>query len=351
MKVGDLRQSATARGHRLSAVIEARGKSDEVWFEWNGPACPCPEDVFLLLTILPAMSAREDLHLAGPVSERLAKALPRIEEIYGGWLPDLRDFRLESERGTVRRRRRWFGATASSFTGGVDSFYTVLNRRPRILAYAHGYDLRLGQTDLRAMVTTALRGSSERLGRRLVQFESNLRDWSEGFAPWFIYHGAAVAALGVLLSAEVSTFYIPSSYPAGTRCGSSSVIDPLFSTEAVRFIHDRPEVVRADKLAAIARDRDAQETLRVCWENRDGNYNCSRCEKCLRTTVALEALGVLPKFVTFALPPDPARIRALSIGEEANRLLWRANLELCRRRKVRPELVDAIEALLGEKRE
>jgi len=40
----------------------------------------------------------------------------------------------------------------------------------------------------------------------------------------------------------------------------------------------------------------------VCWANRPGLLNCSRCEKCIRNQVILAALGVLEHFRTFESP-------------------------------------------------
>jgi len=51
------------------------------------------------------------------------------------------------------------------------------------------------------------------------------------------------------------------------------------------------------------------DTLRVCWENRGGRYNCGTCEKCLRTMAELYLAGALERCRTL---PDRIDIDALS---------------------------------------
>ena len=39
--------------------------------------------------------------------------------------------------------------------------------------------------------------------------------------------------------------------------------------------------------------------LRVCWKNLDGKYNCTKCEKCIRTLYPIELYGYKNRAVTF----------------------------------------------------
>ena len=50
-------------------------------------------------------------------------------------------------------------------------------------------------------------------------------------------------------------------------------------------IHDGAEARRCDKLRRLAESAPALKGLRVCWQ--DAGFNCGRCEKCLRTMIAL----------------------------------------------------------------
>ena len=76
----------------------------------------------------------------------------------------------------------------------------------------------------------------------------------------------------------------------------------------MRIEHVGATRAREQKVAAIAGMDLARRHLRVCYENRNGAYNCGRCEKCVRTMVALEVVGVLDQFRTM---PGPLRLRRL----------------------------------------
>jgi hypothetical protein len=64
-------------------------------------------------------------------------------------------------------------------------------------------------------------------------------------------------------------------------------------------VHWGASYTRPDKLRAVVDERLVKKHLRVCWENRDKKYNCSKCEKCIRTMLTIEALGKLDEYEVF----------------------------------------------------
>jgi len=74
-------------------------------------------------------------------------------------------------------------------------------------------------------------------------------------------------------------------------------------------------VLRMEKLREIAQDDLAMRYLRVCHERVEGAYNCSRCEKCLRTMTVMQGLGVLQRCATFPGEVRPEWVRALLLDE------------------------------------
>ena len=70
------------------------------------------------------------------------------------------------------------------------------------------------------------------------------------------------------------------------------MLDPLWSTEAVEIVHDGCGQTRVEKIKYISQNETVMKNLRYCWENRDVEYNCGKCEKCLRTATCLEIAGV-----------------------------------------------------------
>jgi hypothetical protein len=66
-------------------------------------------------------------------------------------------------------------------------------------------------------------------------------------------------------------------------------------------VHDGAAYSRFGKLRAMQDWSFIRPLLRSCWTHPNGLQNCGRCNKCRRTMMILDALGVLPDFVTF--PP------------------------------------------------
>ena len=65
------------------------------------------------------------------------------------------------------------------------------------------------------------------------------------------------------------------------------------STSGLRLISDGGEGDRNDKIEFIADNPVAQKYLHVCIRT---DHNCGRCEKCLRTLLAIDAAGKLDNF-------------------------------------------------------
>ena len=67
-----------------------------------------------------------------------------------------------------------------------------------------------------------------------------------------------------------------------------------FSTSQLKFISSGSEGDRNDKVEFIADKPPAQKYLHVCLKR--GETNCGRCDKCLRTLIALDAINKLDDF-------------------------------------------------------
>ena len=99
------------------------------------------------------------------------------------------------------------GRVAAFFSGGVDSWATVLaNPDVTDLIFVRGIDLlpRLThQEDLADEVEARLRGVADELGLPLHVVETNLRELSDPLARWETYYGCAVAAVAHFLAPAV----------------------------------------------------------------------------------------------------------------------------------------------------
>lgn len=359
MRVGPPRISAD---QVVSAgVCTSDGSEYEISYTLPVEPPEYPEDAFLPATLMPAMARREPLVLDEPVSPRLVGAVSTIQDILNAWVRHTEVERGERpawERVQVDARSRPAGSVAAGgrgaacfFTGGVDSFYTALKRRDELsaLVYVHGFDVALEATELRARVADGVRAAAEGLGLPLLEVETDVRTASDGWLFWEDFHGAALASVALLLARRFSSVFVPAtnSYAHLGPLGSHPLLDPLWSTEEVEIVHDGCEATRREKIVALAGCEPAHRWLRVCWENRDGAYNCGRCEKCLRTGMELRLVGLADEFTS--LPQvDLAGLEQVPIRFGGAEL--RAALRSVELRGDDPDLTDVLRTALRRHR-
>jgi len=268
-------------------------------------------DAWLPIALIPAMRENLALVLTDPVSPRLLASLPAIQRTLAAWYPDLSIVPVTAPRGRVSGRRG-ADATFQFFTGGVDSFFSLLNHRAEIgaLVYVHGYDVPLLHSEHRRRVSESLSGAARQLTTPVIELESNARTLLDHYGDWGDHtHGAALASIGLMLGAEASRVILPATHTLADLdpWGSHPLLDPLWSTESTSIVHDGVETSRFAKIAALAGDPVVAHHLRVCW-NTTTELNCSNCEKCLRTMTAFEILGQLAGLSTFRGPLEVARL-------------------------------------------
>lgn len=309
----------------------------------------------LALALLPAMRRARALSLGAPVSPRLLASLPTIQEIQHCWdrhsaepiglLPLEVDAPVRPPVEPSPDR-----GVACFFTAGVDSSFSVLKHYEEVtsLVFVHGFDVPVRDVELRNMVADGVRQAAHALEKPLLEIETDLREFSEGHVGWLDYHGAALAAVALLLAPAFRKVYIPATHTYSNLrpLGSHPLLDPLWSTEEVEIVHDGCEASRIEKIQAVAGHAPALSRLRVCWENRGGAYNCGRCEKCLRTMVILRALGLSPRCPTFPELDLPA---VADVQVPSNRFAWEETLKLLVRTGADPGLASVVSRCLGRR--
>jgi hypothetical protein len=307
----------------VSVGVSIANEQHTLWYRLPEAIASQGADAFLPATLLPAMQEGDRLDLAGPVSPRLLAAASAIQDIYHVWNPHWRKISIHAHRGEASPSLPRRGS-ACFFTGGVDSFYTLLKHRDEITAmiFVHGFDLALGNHALREDVSTVMRRVAFAFQKSIIEVETNLRDFADRYVSWEYYHGAALASVALLLSPRFSRVYVAStrSYATLIPMGSHPLLDPLWSTEHTEIVHDGCEAARVDKVASVARYDLVLNTLRVCWENPEGAYNCGQCEKCLRTMVDLRIAGALDRCTTFARPLDLRAVSRMVVDRKAGYL-------------------------------
>ncbi|MCB0967818.1 MAG: hypothetical protein KDB37_13360 [Ilumatobacter sp.] len=319
-------------------------------------------DVALAAGWLPAMRRGVPLHVDGEVSPRLASGASRIAEILLTWDRDLHDpgwYRSVPLVATPRTAptpssvRSGRGRVACFFTGGVDSFHSVVQLRNEIdaLVFVHGFDLLDDWNDqLNRRISERLHEAASMLGLPLIEVESNLAAFGRASnVGWNDYHGAAMAGVAHLLSPGFSRFVIPASttYAQLYPLGSHPMVDPLWSSEELEIVHHGADSTRTEKLRAVADDPASRRHLRVCFENRDGAYNCGRCEKCVRTAVGVRIAGVEGRFESL---PSPSLRQVADVDIVGLGLAWRDHRRELVRSRANERLRWAIEIAMVRRR-
>jgi hypothetical protein len=73
--------------------------------------------------------------------------------------------------------------------------------------------------------------------------------------------------------------------------GSNPVSNPLIGSTHFPIHTDGGDMTRLEKVAIVARWKEARDNVRVCWQGNTPGKNCGKCEKCIRTQLELLALG------------------------------------------------------------
>ncbi|MDQ2817033.1 MAG: hypothetical protein M3T49_02315 [Candidatus Eremiobacteraeota bacterium] len=287
----------------VTAPITIDGRTHELYYKISTPSVSDGVEPFVAAAFVPALTVASRFVVETPMSRKLRDNLQRITEMFVCWEPE-RFHNLQVDAPSTQRPTPSGRTTACFFSGGVDSFYTLLKHRDDIshVIFVTGFDVRLDDTLLQAKVIEAVRAAATELGKPLIEVETNLRECFDSYVSWADHYcGAAVASVALLLSPLFHTVYVAASasYKVLVPFGSHPLLDPLWRTEALQIIHDGCEASRFQKVCAIAQSSVVRKTLRVCWRNPGGLYNCGRCLKCLHTMALLRAADALHFVTTF----------------------------------------------------
>ncbi len=339
-------------GHRLEMTITSGSETHDIWFTCNAlPLHPSGNALFTA-ALIPAMRAGEPLSIHAPVSPFMLTSWEPLNGVLSAWHDCLHPVALHAPASAPPHRpnRR---RSACFFTGGVDSCYTLLKHRDDIdtLIYVYGFDLPLEDSELRQTVSRKLHEAAASFGKQLIEIETNLKHLFEHFIErgWgTITHGSALATIAHLLQHEFDMVFVPASghYSTLKPWGSDPLLDLLWSSESLRLFHDGGEATRFGKARQISQSPEAMGVLRVCWENRNGAYNCGSCEKCLRTMLFLEALGKQDACHTFDRKPRFDRLAAMNLETPFLRSFYFEALEEMMRQNIRPDLQKIVLTLL-----
>jgi hypothetical protein len=314
---------------------------DTVWFRFPAAYRPWINDRSdaVVVGMLPAaFGLGEGIVVEGEVSRRLAHGIREYMTAYHQWWPRRYPMVDVSYAGvTSGGGERAARAVGGTFSGGVDSFYSVWQHMPAretvpgmalthcLMVNGFNFDVDLDREGEFQPLLDTYRPMLQRFGIEVVTVRHNAQIFQEAVEkarskmPTMETNViAAVLSLGNLFS----FFYLPGGatyrYQDNAPHGWHPAVLPLLGSDDTEMLFDGGDATRAEKTLVLARWEETYETLRVCWRptvfNADSGLieNCCRCPKCLRTMATLEMAGALSKYRTFPEPLDRKRMRAMN---------------------------------------
>ena len=286
--------------------------------------------------------------------------------------------RIEANTGSPLPTRRTPDREGLFFSGGIDAFATLRANRLNYPDTHPGFirdgilvfGLEMDDSEKFKHVLEFYGGVAQEAELNLIPVYTNVylvyraEDERNDFRFWGDhFQGAAFASIAHALANRYTSVSISASdaIPDLTLMkrvnlwpyGSHPLLDPQYGSSDLRIRHEGIAWSRLDKTRLVAGWDVALQNLRVCNQFRRyerGELNCGRCEKCVRTMLGLEALGLLERTSVFPVNRLSAELvksaGSLSDNPEGSYMELVEPL----RKKGRDDLVEAIEQKLAGQR-
>jgi hypothetical protein len=313
---------------RLAGVEPQR-----IWFRSETKVTPSA-DAALAACLLPAMRGGGSLEIDEPISPRLLKNQREYQAIQRVWSYGWTYGEAPLEEVEVVAPSRSptpqasTGRVGAFFSGGVDSFATILSN-PEVtdLVFIRGVDIlpRLAHQDgLADRVEERLREAAAELGKPLHVIETNVRDLSDPLVRWECYFSAPLLAVAHFFAPLFDRVLITGDADHETQplMGTALLVDHLWSSEKLEVEDFGGRLSRHQRVGMVAEHPVVRRTLRTCWENPEGAYNCGRCRKCVQTMLSLELHGALQGVETFPSDLDLDLLEGFELNQSISLVIW-----------------------------
>lgn len=320
--------------------------------------------------LLLAMRYGEPIDFEIPLSRKTLLNWDTIQRTFASWFPDQFSVvplhaEIAASEAPPRRKKR-----AIFFSSGVDALHTVARVRHDPI-YAEpddeiyllpvtGMDIKHDDPDSRKLaelLNAHAEKVAEHYGWKVVPVTTNVR-WgllTGRHVGWGSQaHGAALFAVANVLANRNHGFdcvYIASSDSVNHLLpwGSTPHLDHLWASENTGIFHVGADSDRMEKIRELAAYPELLSLIRCCYSTKQTDPpNCGCCEKCLRTMLTLEALGL--RHHSLEVFPWNDRQIARHIGKvrvrEDNVYVWQAALDAMEGNPAKQEIADAIRETL-----
>ena len=292
LRISGFQHEKTGTTSRVSTDIDGAS----LWFESDDVDLEPSVEALASIWLIPALLSKRSLKIDEPLCKTwLANAHKVMEFLDESWGANP----IEIDANPVEKSIPVGQARGLFFSGGVDSFYTLLSiEKPDFLIYVESFDVPSDEENRARIARERLCRVASAIGSKPITIRTNLKKHPTFKKPRFAdTHAALLGAVGHLLAPHLGSVIIAPSWHKGHHAvyGSHWQMDPLWSSGRVKIIHGDNTQKRRARVFAIAGEKLVQENLQVCFENA----NCSRCAKCIRTMVELHQAKQLPKFKVF----------------------------------------------------
>ena len=298
---------------RVSADFSDGVDQYTIWFgvssEYEAFLVDDRADAFVVSLLPKAMREGKDIVSEAPVSRRLLYQINHyLIPICAAQMEEYHEIKVKAPITDVSLPCA--GKVSTGWTGGVDSMYTLMkmlhpeekNLHLTHLVIANNGALESDNNEelLHFLVNKAQNGIEKDTGLKIVGINSNL-DHVLAEEKYLAVAGYRLPAAILVLQKLLSVFYNSSAYEYGKfsfEYENSAYYEmfllPMLSTDNTIFYSAGGSVSRIQKLKDLSEYSLAMKYLHPCIYTK--KPNCCKCGKCVRTEVALYALGTLDKF-------------------------------------------------------
>ncbi|MBW8011458.1 MAG: hypothetical protein FVQ83_09490 [Chloroflexi bacterium] len=306
----------------ISAKVEFQNEISNIpnylWYaypEKYAPYVTLRSDGFLSAMLFPALHFQEDIEVRGVVSPKFYFQIPEILHLsrIENRVIDDQPFKIVVEKFQPSERYDNQDGVVIPFSGGVDSMFTLWSHlKERGIPeefeithglFLHGFDIRFSEKEIYEWLREKYTQMFKDLGLDLVLARTNILQFSKFYLK-FIYHQTStlmsvILPLGKLINRVCKPSY--DGYFASKADTKAALFDPLYSNETMEVVHHGAWLDRGDKIRVLSAWPKFHAYARVCINNtkRRNKFNCSRCEKCLRTMIILRIVGFEKKMTSF----------------------------------------------------
>jgi len=319
MHVGTPKLQLLGENVRVVCPVRVAGEEREVWIGVSKEAVGLLDvgvSPFVPAATLLASLLGEELVIEPAMSALQLDGCKRASRLFSQWWGWSTPTIVATARDTDSTSRRQ--STGLLFTRGIDSMSSLISSlnggHPQVthLVTIDGVEPRHSP-----MVAAQVMHDTETVAAAVdlpvVALTTNLRVELDRFVGWERTHGSVLLGVALALSPLLGQVVITPTFSDRRQQphGSTTEIDPCWSTERTAIVTADPSLTRTGRAAIVSTRPDLMRQLKVCWQ-ADVRGNCGRCLKCLVTMTALAIVGVSNPSEAFDAPLSIDAIRRVS---------------------------------------